>query len=399
MPKVLFIAHNFPPITGGVSHVMLTLCQSLAPQDVVVLAPWGTNFKTHASLNVKDRQTAIDVDRKLDFKVYRSRYSARSKVRTALSVLGFLLKTLWLLLCERPALVYFSHPYPTALIGPVVRLLGTPYVVHTHGSELVRPRGRITAALRLVAMQRAFRVVCTSNWTKDYVVKLGVAANKAVVINPKLDLSRFARPVDMEEFVCREGLRGRPVILTVGHICHRKGQHLVIEAMPEVIKEFPDALYVIAGTGPDVDKLKRLAADRGVSQHVVFPGNRDIVPFYHACDVFILPSLYIEKPLGDIESFGIVYIEASACGKAVIGANNGGIPDAVADGESGILIETGSVEAIAAALKRLLADRELRERLGRQGYDRVQRCFTLERLKEELRQLILDPLEQEQHHP
>lgn len=379
MAKTLFVAHNFPPITGGISHVMLTLCQSLPPDDVVVLAPWGTNFKVHDSLNVKDRETTKRLDETLDFKVYRSWYSARSKFQTALSILIFCARTLWLTLREKPDIVYFSHPYPTALIGLVVRLLGRPYVVHTHGSELIRPRTFAASRLRRLAMRKASRVVCTSNWGKDVVVRLGVSPGSVFVMNPKLDMAKFQKPAGLDAFKQREGLAGKKVVLTVGHIIRGKGQHLVIEGMPEIARSFPDAVYVVAGTGPDVESLKRLASERGIADRVVFPGNRDIVSFYHACDVFILPSLY--------ESFGIVYIEAGACGKPVIGTNNGGVADAVADGESGLLVETGNVEAIVWALKKLLADVELRERLGRQGYERVLREFTVDRLREELREL------------
>jgi len=366
---------------------MLTLCQCLPAEDVVVLAPWGTGFRAQDSFNVKDRQAARNVDQKLEFKVHRSWYSARSKLQTGFSILVFCTRTLWLVLREKPALVYFSHPYPTALIGLVLRLLGRPYVVHTHGNELFRPRMFVTDWLRRLVMQKAFRVVCTSNWTKDFVCGLGVNPDAAVVINPKLDLAKFHIPADIDSFKQREGLKGKHVLLSVGHIIHAKGQHLVIEALPEIICQFPDTVYVVAGTGPDVERLKRLASERGVEEHVVFPGNRDITSFYHACDIFILPSLY--------ESFGIVYIEASACGKPVVGSKSGGIPDAVADGESGLLIETGNVKAIQDALIKLLEVRELRERLGRQGYERVQRYFTLDRLKDELRQLILEPLERE----
>ncbi|HUW59646.1 MAG TPA: glycosyltransferase family 4 protein [Candidatus Bathyarchaeia archaeon] len=393
--KILFVAHNFPPVSGGISQIMLTMAKSLPPDEVMVLAPWGTNTSSHRVLNAATRETAARIDSALPFPVHRSDYSMQSKLKTLFSVVRFFVLTLWLAKRYKVDLVYFSHCYPTGVAGLFLGFFRMPYAVHTYGSELVRQRRGPAGRLRLRVLQKAFRVSAISRWGKDYLVSMGVPGEKIVILHPKIELERFAPPQDLDAFRKREQLSGKQVILSVGHLTHRKGQHLVIEAMPALLKQFPDAMYVVAGAGPDDKRLKDLAAERGVVEHVLFPGNRDIVAFYHACDVFILPSLYIKKPFGDIESFGIVYIEAGACGKPVIGSNNGGIPDAVADGESGLLIETGSVEAIADALRKLLGNQALRERLGRQGYERVLREFTIEKYKDDLGELILEPFERE----
>jgi phosphatidylinositol alpha-1,6-mannosyltransferase len=306
-------------------------------------------------------------------------------LHTALSVAVFCAKSLTLVFREKPDLVYFSHPYPTALIGLATRMFGRPYVVHTHGNELRRQRSFLTDWLRRLVMRKAFRVVCTSNWGKDLVCKMGIDPGRAVVINPKIDPQKFETPPGLDSFKPREGLDQKTVILTVGHLIPDKGQHLVIRALPEIIHRFPNVQYVCAGAGPDAAKLQRLAEELAVADHVAFPGNRDIVSFYHACDIFVLPSMF--------ESFGVVYIEAGACSKPVIGTRAGGIPDAVADGETGLLVEAGDVRAIQLALNKLLQDAALRDRLGRQGYARVMCSFTSDRLAHELQEHIFGPLE------
>jgi phosphatidylinositol alpha-1,6-mannosyltransferase len=328
--------------------------------------------------------------------VVRANYSVRSRWRTAASVVWFSFLTLNLLVREKPGVVYFGMTYPTGLIGTIVRLTGTPYVIQTYGSELIRPRSRMSMWLHRLVLKKAFRVIAISEWGKEVVSGMGVPPEQVVVIHPKIDVARFPIPDNLDEFKAREGLAGKRVILSVGRLSLRKGHALVIEALPQVLEKVPDALYVVVGTGPAEDDLRRLAVQRGVENSVKFVSYRDLANFYYACDVFILPSVYVPQSSGgDVEGFGIVYLEAGACGKPVIGANNGGIPDAVADGESGLLVETGSVEAIMDALERLLGDAALRERLGRQGRERVLREFALDRYQDDLRRLIFEPLERE----
>ncbi|HOZ45116.1 MAG TPA: glycosyltransferase family 4 protein [Candidatus Hydrogenedentes bacterium] len=392
MKKALLITPNFPPVVGGVAHILHHVCRSLPPEQIVVLAPWGVNTSADREYNADSKAVARAFDAEQPFRIYRAGYRMSPQAVTLLSVFWFGLHTLWLILRERPDVLYFGQPYPIGLIGLVTRLVGVPYVVHTYGSELVRPRGPLGDRLRRLVLRNAFRVITISQWGSDTVVHMGVAPQRAVVIHPKLDLERFEQPFDVDAFKAKEGLAGKRVLITVGRLSVRKGQHLVIRALPEILKDFPNTVYAVVGAGPEEAMMRDEAHKAGVADRVLFPGNRDVVAFYKACDLFIMPSLYIERPRGDIESFGIVYIEANACGKPAIGADNGGIPDAVLDGETGLLVETDSVSSIVEAVTRLLADAALCERLGRQGYARVKREFTLDKYAEEFQRLVLDPL-------
>ena len=170
----------------------------------------------------------------------------------------------------------------------------------------------------------------------------------------------------------------------------RKGHDMVIRALPLLCKSTSDFTYLIVGDGPYRDNLEALAADLGVHEQVVFAGHLtdEILPdVYALCDVFVMPSRD-NSMLCDIEGFGLVFLEANACGKPVIGGRSGGIPDAVVDGVTGILVRPDDPEDIADALKRILNDNALALRLGRQGRDRVVNQFTWGKCARNVRKIL-----------
>jgi phosphatidylinositol alpha-1,6-mannosyltransferase len=164
----------------------------------------------------------------------------------------------------------------------------------------------------------------------------------------------------------------------------------VIEALPLIKKEIPEVRYVICGRGNDETRLRRIVAEKGVEGEVVFAGfvpNEERGAFYGACDVYVMPSREIPDK-GDIEGFGITYLEANAFGKPVIGGKSGGISEAVIDGVTGLLVDPCDVEAIAGACIRLLRDSDLAGRLGRQGCDRIRREFNWDVICGELADIL-----------
>jgi phosphatidylinositol alpha-1,6-mannosyltransferase len=148
----------------------------------------------------------------------------------------------------------------------------------------------------------------------------------------------------------------------------RKGHDRVIEAMPCILKSYPDARYVIAGTGSEATRLQRLANELGVGHAVIFLGrvpDDEILALYQAADVFVHPNR--ELPSGDVEGFGIVFLEANACGVPVIGGNSGGTPDAIQHEVTGYLVDPNDVDEIAHRILTLLGDPALRKRMGQAG--------------------------------
>ena len=263
------------------------------------------------------------------------------------------------------------------------RWFGLPFIVFTYGNEILetiqRQYSRQLAALRL-----ANRVLASSRYTAELAQRAGADPQRTTVVWPGCDTT-FFRPVIAKDDL-RLRLLGTPsadrVILTVGNLVSRKGQDMVIRALPALLRQVPEVVYLIAGSGPYQGELEKLASDLGVRDRVVFAGrvaDEDLPDLYALCDVFVMVSRErIEE--NDVEGFGIVLLEANACGKPVIGGRSGGVPDALADNVTGLLVDPSSAEEISEALARVLTDHELAARFGEQGRLRVLNEFQWEQV-------------------
>jgi phosphatidylinositol alpha-1,6-mannosyltransferase len=157
------------------------------------------------------------------------------------------------------------------------------------------------------------------------------------------------------------------VVLTVGRLQRRKGHDHLIRALAGIRKRVPDVLYAIVGDGEELSALQRLARHEGVADSVQFLGKLDdatMVHCYQQADVFALPNREVE---GDIEGFGIVLLEAQACGRAVVAGMSGGTGETMRVGETGEIVDCSRVEPIVEILSELLTDSERRDRMGEAG--------------------------------
>lgn len=251
-----------------------------------------------------------------------------------------------------------------------------------HGRELLlRPLSRSPKAqkaydaLRRKMVGRADHLFPVSRYTAGLLGELGAPEDRMSVVGNGTDPDRFM-PMDVSAARASLGLDQARVILTVGRLTPRKGIDTVIRALPKVIHQVPNAVYMVVGEGEDRSRLEALAREMGVSDHVLFEG---AVPFsqlpttYNLCDVFVTPS---RSAPPSVEGFGIVFLEANACGKPVIGARSGGIPDAIVDGETGLLVEPDDEEGLTEALVSLLSDPARCQALGQAGRTRVEQAYT-----------------------
>jgi phosphatidylinositol alpha-1,6-mannosyltransferase len=185
-----------------------------------------------------------------------------------------------------------------------------------------------------------------------------------------VDIDRFSpNEVARAAMRARYGLGGRPVVVCVSRLVPRKGQDMLIRALPAIRERVPGAALVIVGGGPYGTSLRRLAHTFGVAEHVVFtdgvPG--DELPAHHAmADVFAMPCRTRGAGL-DVEGLGIVYLEASASGVPVVAGRSGGAPETVVDGETGVVVDGWDVGAVAAAVGDLLADPRRAAAMGAAG--------------------------------
>lgn len=168
------------------------------------------------------------------------------------------------------------------------------------------------------------------------------------------------------------------IILTVSRLMERKGQDIVIKTLPIVKKKFPNIKYILVGTeviGNEKDKLQKLVKKFDLEDVVIFAGsvnNNGLLDYYTLCNVFILtPKEVRTGNFLDVEGFGIVYLEAGCCEKPVIGSKSGGVPDAVMDDKTGLLVDPGDVKQTAEAILRLFEHPELGKKLGKHARKRV----------------------------
>ena len=251
----------------------------------------------------------------------------------------------------------------------IKKLNGTPYMVFANGLDVYAPRNNPkTLWLMKLVLKNASVVAAISDFTRALVLEAETSAN-VVVIHPCVDTIRFAADPGIAA-----GLQnGRRKILTVARLVRGKGHDIVLKALTRIVGRFPDLEYFIVGDGPEREYLEALAGELGLGRHVIFTGPLEeeaLISYYRACDLFILTSRELETS-GEVEGFGIVFLEAGACAKAVIGSRSGGIPEAVIDGVTGLLVEESDINATAEAIIKLLSDDGFRRALGASGKARV----------------------------
>jgi phosphatidyl-myo-inositol dimannoside synthase len=358
----LLLTNDFPPMRGGEATWYSRLCATLSPDSVVVLAPrmpGDRNFDGRQSYRVIRRWVPV---------------SPHPLARLAqVALLSW--HAIGIVRRERITAVHIGHLY-LSLTGLVLRfLLGIPYVLYLHGGEMA-PYMRRPAVRSIVRqlVRHARLVIVNSNYTRLSYEALGIRHPRIVPVMIGVDSKRFRPGIDPHVIRDRYGLDGARVILTVGRLVERKGHDVVIQALARVRQAVGPVRYLIAGSGPEEQKLRGLARDQGCGEDVIFVGHvsdEDLPLLYAACDVFVMPSRALPERDG-IEGFGIVFLEAGASGKPVIGGRSGGISDAVVDGTTGVLVNPQDVEEVAEALIRLLRDREDAARMGEEGRQRAE---------------------------
>jgi glycosyltransferase involved in cell wall biosynthesis len=216
------------------------------------------------------------------------------------------------------------------------------------------------------------RVVTVSRYVKDYLVREGVPGERIVVVPTGIDTGRFevgAAPANL-----REELGLPPDALLVGSVAvlrAKKGHRFLLEAAPSVLARFPDAVFLIVGTGPQEENLRNAIDSMGLSGSVRMLGHREDVPnVLLSLDLFVLPTVE--------EALGTAFLEAMATGRAVVGCRVGGVPEVVEEGKTGLLVPPEDPAALADAIRSLLADGGLRARMGAAGRQSVVAGYSVE---------------------
>jgi phosphatidylinositol alpha-1,6-mannosyltransferase len=280
---------------------------------------------------------------------------------------------------ERGAIVHTS----TWEVAPSVLRRAPKYgwkvYVHAQGREIANAFSNPARMARLKeVLQAADAVLPISRHLGDLVRQAGAAPERVHLITPAID-ARRVQGGKGDRFRARFNLGSRPLLLTLARLVDRKGQDTVIRALPAILRDVPDLAYVLAGRGDDRPRLEQIAKELNVEKNVVFTdfvADTDVPDIYAAADAYVMVSRE-GRESGDIEGFGITYLEASAAGLPVVAGNTAGALDAVADGVSGLLVDPTSVAAVGDAIRSLFKDRDRARALGQAGKDRVAREFSL----------------------
>jgi rhamnosyl/mannosyltransferase len=351
-----------PPHLGGVETVVATLSAALVARGAAVdaiVANEGTS-------TVCDVVDGVAVTR-------LARIAAPAKTPIALGMRAAIRGTAT---GAHPAdVIQLNHPYPWGEAAWLSSGVKTPLVIGYH-ADITRQK-RLLALYRPVldrVFDRAAVVVASSPNIVRGSEMLSRYADKCRVIPYGIEPSHYDETPAITSRVAelRAG-HGRPVVLFVGRLVYYKGADVLLRAMRSV-----DADLVIVGSGPLEGELRRLASDLGIAGRVTFVAPLpfgELVAYYRAADVFCLPST------ARAESFGIVQLEAQACGVPCVSTDlPTSVPYVNLDGVTGATVPVGDVDALAGALQHLVTDEGLRERLGRQARERVLSGFTVEKM-------------------
>lgn len=361
LPKILLLSDIFPPKIGGSGRWFWEIYSRL-PRDRVVVAagegPGADEFdRTH---DVTTLRLPIEM-RARGLRNLKHYWSLAGRVGKIVSSEGI-------------TAIHCARNLPEAFVAYLVqKRRGTAYLCYAHGEDI----GGSSTSRELAWMtRRAFAgaslVIANSQNTRDMLLNdWGLPESKVRLFTPGVDTRRFA-PAPPDEAV-RAGLgwTGRTVLLTVGRLQKRKGQDCLIRALKEIRRTHPTVLYAVLGDGDELPHLKALAEAEGVAEIVQFLGgatDETLLRCYQQCDMFVLPNRTIEP---DFEGFGMVLLEAQACGKPVVAGASGGTAETMRIPETGRVVACDDPGPLAALLTELLSDPAGLRAMGERGREWV----------------------------
>lgn len=388
----LLLTEVFPPQTGGSGRWFWEIYRRLPREQVVIAAgehPQAAEFDSAHDLRLTRLPLALPTWGMLGLAGLRGYWKLYRQVRR-------------LMRRERVTQLHCGKVLPEGWLAWLAhKRTGLPYRCYVHGEEInISQQSRELMWMTSRVFADAQQIIVNSQNTARIVQQaFGLRRDKIHVLHPGVDVLRFV-PAELDERVRdRLGWTGRTVILTVGRLQIRKGHDMLIRALPQIVQSQPNVLYAIFGEGGERTRLEQLAVELGVREQVRFYGelsDEQIIQGYQQCDLFVLPN---REVAGDIEGFGMVLLEAQACGKAVIAGRSGGTAETMQVGETGLLAACETPEPLADAVLSLLSDDEHRQAMGRRGRLWTESQFAWEALAAQAQELFFGPpLSDSSHH-
>ena len=365
--RTLVVTNDFPPRPGGIQAFVHALASRLPADEVVVLAStW---------------RGAAGFDAAQAFPVVRAPTSVLLPVPEVLRAARDLARAHG---CDR---VWFGAAAPLGLLARGLALERA--VASTHGHEV--GWALLPGARQL--LRRIARDVDVVTYLGEYTrqrLSPALPGARLEQLSSGVDPAVFRPGAGGCEVRSRHGLVDRPVVVCVSRLVPRKGQDVLVRSLPELRRRVPGTALLLVGGGPDLPRLRRLAAEHGVADSVVLTGSvpwQELPAHYDAGDVFAMPCRTRRAGL-EVEGLGIVFLEASATGLPVVAGRSGGSPDAVQDGVTGHLVDGRSLAQVTEAVAALLADPARARAMGAAGRAWVERDWRWEVMAARLRALL-----------
>jgi phosphatidylinositol alpha-1,6-mannosyltransferase len=382
--KMLFLTDNFPPSEGGSRIYYYNLCVNYSRENVVVLT--------------KKINGCQEFDKNQPIKIIRKGHPLPNwKIYQLPRLFPTLIWAVYLILKERISVIHCGDFFPAGAMGLILKkVLRIPYVYYVHGEgNTWFKQFRFQPRFRKIVLRNADRIVAACTYAEEGVKRdLDGGYEKVFKITPGVDYKKFVPDRKDTQLLREFGLEGKKVILTIGRLVERKGHDTIIRAMPKILAEVPDTVYLVGGRGPYEKKLRSLATELNLGNHVLFLGfvpNEKIPNLYSICDVFVMINR--ETIEDGPEGFGMVFTEASAAGKPVIGGKSGGTEDSILDGITGYRVDPLNINEVTSHIIKVLKNEELGKTMGRNGREWVERTFDWREKSRQLEKLNISIFE------
>ena len=370
------MTNDFPPRPGGIQNYLGALAMRMPPDDLVVYAPsWQGSSGSHPEFDAAAPYEVV-----------------RHPTSLMLPTPGVLRRAKEIMRARDCEAVWFGAAAPLALLSPSLRAAGAQRIVAcTHGHEVgwsMLPGAR--QALHRIGDTTDVITYVSKYTRRRFASAFGPMAGLEYLPSG-VDTDLF-RPDDAarEEIRERHGLGDRPTVVCVSRLMPRKGQDVLIHAMPELRKRVPDVALLIVGGGPYRKSLARLVAALGLEGDVVLTGSvpwQELPAHYAAGDVFAMPARTRGKGL-DVEGLGLVYLEAAATGLPVVAGNSGGAPETVLDEMTGHVVDGRDAGQLVETLAPLLNDPGRAKKMGAAGRAWVSEHWQWDLLAQRLTRLL-----------
>lgn len=381
--RILLVTNDFGPRAGGIETFVIGLLERMPHDSTLVYASGQGETRSYDQEWLERNGTRV----------------IRDRASILLPTPRVIRQVLKVVEEEKVTHIWFGAAAPLALMMPMVKrrfpLLRS--FALTHGHEVWWAKIPPFSILMRIIGASLDGIGFLAEYTRREISK-GLRSKdrgKLVQIAPGIDTELF-RPVEDEStlLALRDSLnlRGKRIIISVGRLVHRKGQDRLIEALPQLKAEFPDLHLIVVGTGPYESHLRNLVNEKGLNGTVTFVGrlNLEELPRYLSlAEIFAMPSR--DRLAGlEVEGLGIVYLEASSCALPVIVGRSGGAPDALIDGETGLLVDGTDIGSIARACRELLSDPLRSKAMGAKGREWITSQWSWDRWAEEFQDVLLD---------